>query len=295
MDKTAIVFTPGCYGNFVHWCIEYFSGSNIGLPFNLSGNSHKKIGHYRLLTRFVNFDLDNILEYEYCDILFGHPKNSKKTNLKFVFEKLLEKTNRKIIFLNCTDNSVLLNINNKFTKIYDNGWLDENKHLFLDNIKHGYSKNLNDLDSWELREFLSFYIFKQHEIESEYKTLDLSQNDRILSIPIENLINNFKHTIINILNFINLNIQRHNFEEIYSKWIKLQYYKDSDKLSKQIVSAIINDEFLDWSDKTLSIVDEAWIQQTLRDLYKIEIKCWNLNKFFTNTNELKSTLIYQNT
>lgn len=296
----AIVFTPGCYGNFIHWCIEYFSGGDIEFPFDQkTGRSHIKSKNFKfsydksyyLTVKSFYTDLTEINPN--CEIVLVHPTIHTEIKLIEVVSKFLD-INRKVIFLNCTENSVLLNINNKITKNpQTSNWMDS-LNILKKNIER-YNKNRDSLNTWEERELLSFFVFKQHESESEYKTFEMPINDNFLYISIESLIDNFESTIRKIFNFINLDIHRENFDEIYSEWIKLQFYKDSDKNAKEILSAILNNKFLDWSDKNLSIVDEAWIQYQLRDEHGIEIKCWNLNKFPTNTEDLKSYLIYQNT
>ena len=261
------------------------------MPFNQNGNSHKKSSNF-------NFSYHNIGGYENdididCDIIFGHPKTKPETNISSIIDKILL-TDRKIIFLNCTDSSILLNINNKFTKIWEDGWLTHTQSgQYCNKLFGNHTNDLENCERWEQREFLSFYIFKQHESESGYKNILNFKN--LLFIPIENLINDFESIIRNIFSFINIEIKRTNFEEIHSEWIRLQYYKNSDNITKEILSAILNDKFLDWSDKNLSIIDEAWIQNQLREYHGIEIRCWNLNNFPTNTISLKPYLYYQNT
>jgi len=290
MDKVAILYGGGCYGNFVHWCIQYFSGSDITLPFNQNGNSHKTdIGDFKFSKKFIYFDRENNLSSYNQNIVYGHPKTIENTKIINIIEKILD-TDRKIIFLNCSKKSFLLNINNKFTKIFSDGWLESNNPSSISQ----FNKTINELSLWEKREFLSFYIFKQHESETEYQIMNSFTNENFLSINIENLFDDFESTIRKIFSFINLKIERTNFEEIYSEWTKLQYYKDSDKNAKEVLRAILEDRPLDWSDKNLSIIDEAWVQHQLRDEHDIEIRCWRLDKFPTSTDALRPYLIHQN-
>jgi len=124
MDKVAIIFAPGCYGSFINWCIEYFSGSDVELPFNQNGNSHKRKGKFKFSNKFFIFDQSDewlLSDYDDYDIIIGHPKTQEDTNLNEIILKILS-TNRKIIFLNSTKHSILIHINNKFTKIWTEGF-----------------------------------------------------------------------------------------------------------------------------------------------------------------------------
>jgi len=169
MDKVAIIFAPGCYGSFINWCIEYFSGSDVELPFNQNGNSHKRKGKFKFSNKFFIFDQSDewlLSDYDDYDIIIGHPKTQEDTNLNEIILKILS-TNRKIIFLNSTKHSILIHINNKFTKIWTEGFKILEKYDPM--VFKNYNKSLDNFENWELREFLSFYIFKSIELETEYK------------------------------------------------------------------------------------------------------------------------------
>ena len=39
-----IFFTPGCYGTFIEWALNFVKGSTTTLPFEKTGSSHEFVG-----------------------------------------------------------------------------------------------------------------------------------------------------------------------------------------------------------------------------------------------------------
>jgi len=108
---------------------------------------------------------------------------------------------------------------------------------------------------------------------------------------VDDLINNFEYTITNLIEKLELKLVRTNFSEVYESWISLQKHINKDKIISNIITAILDNNYYDWSDQNLTLVDEALIQFYLRQK-KIDLNCYNLNVFPTNTNELKKYFNY---
>lgn len=289
--QVAILFAGGSYGNFVQWCIDYFAGGNDILPFDHhTGSSHNKQGKFKFSYKRI-IDNDNYNFNMPYEIILSHPKVKETDSiLNYIFE-MLKTSNRKIILLYHTENTKLVSINNKFSKVFKEGWLKYNNSLFSKSTKFGWGKSLDNISKWEMREFLSMMLPTQHESEAGSEEISNINDERVLKITLDELLGNFETTIKKIFDFINLKIERIDFNRIYSEWIKLQFHKDKDKIVKNIIESVINNKFYDWSDSNLTIIDECWIQHLLRDEHGIEIKCYGLDEFPTNTTALREYLI----
>jgi hypothetical protein len=222
-----------------------------------------------------------------------HPKTSKDENildnLRFV-----NKHFNKIIYVIPSKNSTAWNLNNKFEKIWAEGWLKHNEIEFADCLAGWDKENLEHMKLWELREFLSLYLYPQHLAESELEKMQDVQKEftKFKFITIDSLRDNFKDTIVSLLEYCELiPTQLDKVEKIYQEWFSRQYHCYKDTIINDIVDSVLHDSFYDWSDRNLTLVDEALIQYHLRQ-YNIEIKCYNLNSFPTNTDNLRTYFDY---
>ena len=67
----------------------------------------------------------------------------------------------------------------------------------------------------------------------------------------------------------------------------MQKFVNIDHVCQQILAAVVNGQYSEWED--LSIFDEAWLQWQLRN-NKLEIRCEGLDKFPTNSLQLRELL-----
>lgn len=294
-DTIVILYGAGTYGNFIEWCLNYFSGEDVSKDFNYSTNNKFK-GNYFL-------DIKEWRNYIHSDTNFKfsrlHPKR-KITDLfgsgSFgtfsvvdVTEEVLLSINKAILLYH-DNTSTLLAINNKFDKTFEDKWLEKTVSSFDFHFKQWNKNDLEHMNKWELREFLSFFIFKQHENECQNLEIKKYINENVKKVNINDLFDNFENTIKDLLLWSGLDLVRNNFEEIHRIWVKLQNHRHKDKLVKKIINSIIKEKHFDWSNQSLSVVDEAFIQMSLRDLHKQDLRCYNLNVFPTNTKDLKELL-----
>jgi hypothetical protein len=282
------VYNAGSYGTFIEWSLNYFSGllSDNTLPFRADGSSHNFKGS-------KNNELYRSADYikESNDLLIFkiHPKTYETEN---IFDNLtvIDSKFKHVIYLYPTVNSLAWNINNKFEKLGDGNWLRAQHFYFLHNLKKWGIDSFDSAQRWQLREFLSLFIYPQQLAESELININEIQSkfSKFKFVPIESLRDNFKQTILSLLdycNFTHTNIDQ--IEYVYSEWIKLQYHCRKDQLINEIVTAVINNVDYSWSNLTLA--DEALIQYYLREQH-MEIRCFDLNVFPSNTHELKKYL-----
>jgi hypothetical protein len=279
-----IIYNGGYYGTFVHWALLYFSGLVVesGFPFFPNGSSHQYEAGDALIgiSEWRNFDSHQ----HTAPIYRVHPKTSKFDVLQDVISEILQSTG-KAIYLT-TSKHTLLTINNKFDKIWADGWMANQANELEENVSAWGSKKYDNLQEWQKREFLSYYIFKQHAAENEPL---YSVPDKLFSFEIGDLFTDFEKSIRAMLDYVNLPCVRTNLSEIHSTWATLQIHYGKDEQASAIIEAVTSDKYMEWSNLTL--VDEAFIQMHLRDLHNLDMICYNVNVFPTNTTDLRKILI----
>ncbi len=163
-----------------------------------------------------------------------------------------------------------------------------------ENIRAWNKGNVDDFGNWELRELLSLYWFSRSEVEIssfQYAQKSIVTND-VIFIPLSSIKSDFKNYIKTVLSFFEIDMQNvsdHEIEYIRQEWLKKQFYINRDNECQTIVNKILNQEDYSWEHISLSIIDEAWIQKTLRDR-GFEIKCYNLNILPKNTRDFCNLL-----
>jgi hypothetical protein len=282
-----IVYSGGSYGTFVEWCLMYFSGQVDYLPFRSNGNSHEYKGN-------LLFDIHGWRKYLDSDDVYPvarlHPKILEHESVTENLNEILSAVDR-AVFLYTNEDLFLLIINNKFEKIFQEGYMSHIEKSVLHKFSNWGVDSLKDMDVWQLREFLSYYMWPQHLSESGIDELRSFDHPGLLKVNVKDLIADFRGTIETLLEYCNLPKVCDNFEEIYCKWIALQRHSTKDHIVNTVVDYVVNDKEIDWSELELTIVDEAIIQWALRSLHSLEIKCYNLNVFPTNTNDLRKLLV----
>lgn len=164
---------------------------------------------------------------------------------------------------------------------------DGSKNLRKWNKNYNYWSQLHD---WEFREWLSLYY-------PEWITEWINIEKSIQLIPNSIIINNIDilydldSQFTNISAHCNLSIEKSNkYFSFISAWKKAQQYiLDEFKLIDKIVTTTISKKNFDWQENRLCIFAESIIQKRLRD-NGYEIKCYNLNDFPTNSEQLYNLL-----
>ena len=296
MKNVCITYGPGGYGTFLEWAMyrfsELYDSTDLivpDLPFNDNGNSHLFEGN---MTQDWSADsfIDSVQPYIQSNknhpIVRVHPKVGKVDNVLDSLE-YVSKNFKKVIHLTSINDCEAWQINNIIEKIFEEGWLKEYEWFYQHNLLKGWNKNSPaEMEQWEIREFLSFFLYPMYAGENHYD----QKSERLTNIkivPISKLRDNLKDTLLEILDYCELapaNLDK--FEEVRTEWIQRQRHCNKDSLIKQIVDSVISDTKYDWEREELTLVDEGLIQYYLRGK-GLEIECNDLNKFPTNSADLK--------
>lgn len=323
MKANLIYYPGGCYGTFLEWCCDFFSidGTENEFPFTSTGSSHKFDGNFLfpppVLHKYIESDIilplvrihpsifENVnshdmlmknsffdvisndfdfLNQHFSKILVCHPDT---TSYIWLDNNIIDK-----VFL--TDNQIALLFEPwGYTREFLKPLTKDQKQRFIEMLKseldlkniQQWKDNIYDFDIWELRELLSLYWFNRLKDSLTCWTVLKEKYPNISFISLNDLKYKFSETVIDCLEYFNVKIDPKKLSrltELENEWRNVQYHIDKDDLVNNIVKNLISQTDFSWSP--LSLIDEAYIQKSLRD-QGIEIKCWNLNNFPTSTKE----------
>lgn len=152
-------------------------------------------------------------------------------------------------------------------------------------IFFNHREDWQELDYWELREWFS--IFYTNWIQEWTESYQNVQKD-FLTVSNVDFLYHPKQCLERIFEHCELTFNQKDIDKFVKMWQnKQQYIINSENLCRDIIANTI--EQLDFSWESTNIVQEAIIQKRLRDC-GYEIKCWNLNTFPTNTEQLYNLL-----
>jgi hypothetical protein len=282
-----IVFGGGLYGTFLEWCLNYFTDLEFedDLPFNPNGDSHRFVGHHLA-------NIEGCRQYLQSDIQHPFARCHLRTSQFQSSCDLLDEIGcgfSKIVYLHLTADSMVWTMNNKFDKILNPvKWLLRDNELVKENLQRwGQNKVPKNMKPWELREFFSFYLYRQHADE-----MDLSNLNQFRSrfatyhfLSIDTLRDRFQDGIVQLLEYLGLPLARNDFDRVYSQWISLQKHCHKDRLVRDIVDHTINRKLFRWNKDLLTLVDESMIQYFLRE-QGYELRCDCLDNFPEDTGSL---------
>ncbi len=272
-----VAFAGGCYGNFIAWTLQWLQG-NYAVdfrPFDNRRGSHNWLDTHR----------DNVQRAvaEPINGCIVHPIVNSDDTIGDSFRKLLTVYD-KIVAPYPGLNDFVWVLNNRQTKIYEQGWIDKNQSNFD-------LSAWNNREPWALREFLSYYLHDQLITESGYHDLNSNTDDRVLSLQINILRDRFVDTLYQLCEWLDIKIVRRqeDIELLHSDWLNNEQYLNKDRLINSYIHATITDKKMNMENCT--IMDQATMQHALRK-QGYEIKCHGLNNWPKTTTELK-TLIYE--
>lgn len=288
-NTVLILYPEGGYGTFLEWMLTYYSGNtDIDNPFTSNGSAHRFHGNpldfhdevYAMhgTTKITTDDyFKSDLNFRFARV-HGVTESTSAQNYVDQYKNLVNK----IIYLTPGPGCVLLILHNSFNKT-----LNGNKRR-----KASAVGPIDGVDVWVARENISFWFSGySHYINHWYK---VSQTDNVIEINIRDFVNDVKGTVINLCQSLELTLDTKRFEQfdkMHTIWQNLQKHLTTDQLCSQIIDSVVQDIDLEWEPSLLTLHDEAYIQWALRDLHRLDLKCYNLNVFPASTQELRKHLI----
>ena len=314
-ERTLIYFPPGCYGHFIHWCINYFStDADMPLPFDDSGSSHllsikQKIDHGLVLLDKI---YDNIFKHDHPIWLAQPTRINQDVDQEL---KTICNDFDHIIIIHGQQHVPQWIANNNLTKTqtyskdpnhaFNLAYRKRNIKYFGRDVYMEYCMSQNwdrmklyykcfkdqpteNLEIWQIRENLSHWHSKDfygHLGESAV----LIDSDQTCLIDLYDICNHFEQTIKKILKKLKLPVLKQDFERVYNEWNKRQVHRHKDIMIRDIVINLTSNK--DFVFDRITCLDEIIIQKTLREK-GYELKCDGLNTFPTTMNELRK-IIYK--
>ena len=176
----------------------------------------------------------------------------------------------------------------KFNKIEDKLKFLFSEELSDENLSKWGNKPMDTFQNWELRELASWYFYDRHCTQLlNQDIINKLQKDflNIHFVRLDDLRDNFSNCLIDILKYFDIkDVNNEDIKKIEDQWRIKQNYILKDIQIQNILDHMVTNTDLDWEGYNLTFLDEVFIQRRLRDI-GIEIKCWNLNKFPTNTKD----------
>ena len=286
------MFHGGTYGTYLHWCLDTLCTNNTILqPFTDYGNSHKFNGRHLInmdgWRRYCN------LEQSQRFVRF-HPKTKSYEQLTINLDEVITTANQ-AIYIYPNKESVLLTINNYYSKIWNDWWVHQftSEEINIEKIYNNWpvvrSIPIDQIPIWIRREFLSMYLMPAWQDQVEWNHMDYWSNPDCCIITVHNILYDFELTIKRISKFCNLNFLRpiEDLLPYHYENIKLQKFINQDLICNDILQATLGNENKVW--ESLPLTSEAWLQWQFRNL-GYELKCYNLNTFPSNSEQLRELL-----
>ena len=293
-DTIPIVFNGGSYGTYVEWLLTTLTTDwPVMEPFAQGGNSHGFRGNH-LNTMFGWNVYANCIDPP-LQFVRVHPKTEETESVTASLETVLSVVDR-CIYLYPDRQSVLLNINNYFSKVWDDWWAYQiKKEIGPDKIYNNWPVSpdtpIENTPIWVQREFLSYYLMPAWYDQVEWFHPDTWQHQRCTTILVNELLDDIEGTLSRIQKDTGLVWTKPvgDILPVHNKMVSLQKYRNQDKLCQMIVSSTIAGIEFDWADKEVPLASQSYIQWALRK-QGYEIECHGLDTFPTNSVKLKSIL-----
>lgn len=279
-----VLFPAGAFGSTIEYSLRAFSNelTKVDAQVKEDGSMHSfsKEWHPTTIERFLkNKDFtQEIATPTYPGQDYLTPGETVKQLQNFITK------NEKVILIMM--NSVEMAERNQLFAYYK---APDFMPVVMENKEKSWNseyKSYLDMQPFELREALSFYI----DTQTSYLEIKKDAVKNWLYITPDDILYDFQNTIIRLMEHCNLTInQSASIDTFYQNWFEKQQYvlKEFETIN-MIVKSITLGRYFKW--EKISILGEAIIQSRLRK-QGLEIACYNLNVFPTDTTELIQVII----
>jgi hypothetical protein len=294
-----IVFNGGAYGTYLEWLLTTLTTDcAIIEPFNTdTGSSHNFRGNH--LGNIDNWNTYLNSGKNPTQFVRIHPKLKKTDSISKGLETILSTVER-VLYLYPGPDSVVLSINNFYSKVWKDWWLNNFDSVIDPNkIYANWPVDpkipLNQIPIWIRREFLSYYLLPAWFDQVEWFHPDKWSHNRCKTILVKELLYNIKYVLEDIRIFTNLKFNKpiELLLPAHEKMLQLQKHQNQDLLCSNIIDSVVNKNNFDWSDQELPLASQSYIQWKLREI-GYEIECHGLDLFPTNNVHLRSILYSKN-
>lgn len=279
-----VLFPSGAFGSTIEYSIRQFSNElrKVEATVTEFGSMHSYTKEFHPITfeEFLKIKNNN---YEIVTPVY--PGHNYKTSSETIKE--LKRS------INLSQKVVLVYFSNldmaKRNQLFGFYKISNFLNVIMKDKQTAWNVSYNsytDMQPFELREALSLFIDQQSEKLEISKVIDKNW----LCITPDDLLYNFKNTILKIIDYCGLTENNStSIDEFYKLWFeKQQYILNEFEIVNKVIDSITSGEYFSW--EPISIMGEAIIQSRLRQ-HGIEIICFNLNIFPTNTIDLQKVII----
>lgn len=287
-----IFFVPGMFGSTIEFCIRNFSNEYQSKLTNELESYIRVDGTLHSVTKELHLTSDKmpdiLKQYGSSSTAISTPiYPTQRKHFPEIINTLYEnsdfKNNKNVLLFADTLSAAELNLYFQYYKIAT-GSHDTGLKMGL-GIFFNHREDWQELDYWELREWFS--IFYTNWIQEWTESYQNVQKD-FLTVSNVDFLYHPKQCLERIFEHCELTFNQKDIDKFVKMWQnKQQYIINNENLCRDIIANTI--EQLDFSWESTNIVQEAIIQKRLRDC-GYEIKCWNLNTFPTNTEQLYNLL-----
>jgi hypothetical protein len=281
-----VLFPSGGFGSTIEYSLRQFSNelTKVNAVILDNGSMHSYIKEWHPLT------IDQFLKKPNFDVEIATPVYPGFDNLPPAdtirkFQEGIPKNKKVVVISFDTRDMAIRNQLFVFHKVpFMIGNLMKNEKY--KNWGADYN-SFEEMKIFELREAISFFIDSQDSYMDVHKIIDKNW----LCINTDDILYDFKNTILKIIDYCDLSPNTIEIDDFYNKWFeKQQYILNEFATTKNIVNCMVSDKYFLW--QPISIMSEAIVQSELKR-HNIEIACYNLDVFPTNTIDLKKIIIKQ--
>ena len=306
-----IAYDPDVGGSFLTWSLYFLSGKDNYFDFKrnnvveLIPNPLSKINAHKFLPNSIdNFDLwldlikNKNINNDDLHVFNVHPGNNID----------VDEMNQMINFY---DKNIIVTVPNEhrfYHQTYDkrtpskkfsdpesrtSDW-DELHKDFVDHFFEDAKQKWEELgldNIWDKREFLALNL----RPKEEQKITDYIENINkdMFYLDSRDLWYSLDYSIVECFEWLDIKIDNERYNKwlpIYQKWKQFHYNRvQFGWYFEKIISAIINNDYIDLQRFKLDIIQEAVIQHELIYRYNLNLKTYKLEKF-TDTMQLHSIL-----